>query len=164
MSAKRAPKGEKTTTANDATTSPTAHTLHSSPSSSPASTSEEQHSVNKALDNTKDNINRSIEEAGKNSIKDYQMQTIQAFGEIMDIYLQSQKEIFSSIQSTWFPYIENAYKVFYTFYYSPQRISEIYVNAVNGFADNLIAMIKLTNSIMYSNFDTYKAVVEQQTK
>jgi hypothetical protein len=87
---------------------------------------DEQHqSVNKALDDTKDNINRSIEEAGKNiprntnSIKDYQMQTIQVFGEIMDSYLQSQKEIISS------PYIENAYKVFYTLYCSPQRIIEI---------------------------------------
>jgi hypothetical protein len=161
MSIKRAPKDEKTTTAKEAKTSSTTHTPTSSPPSSPASIVEEQHqSVNKALDDTKDNINRSIEEAGKNisrntnSVKDYQMQTIQAFGEIMDSYLHSQKEIISSLQSIWSPYVENAYKMFYTFYPSPQRINEIYINTVNGFVDNLMAMIKLANSVMYSNFDT----------
>ena len=161
MSAKRAPKADKTSTADEATTSPTTQPPTSSPPSSPASIlDEQQQSVNKALDDTKDNINRSIEEAGKNisrntnSIKDSQMQTIQAFGEIMDSYLQSQKEIISSLQSIWSPYVENAYKMFYTFYPSPQRISELYVNTVNGFVDNLMAMIKLANSVMYSNFDT----------
>jgi hypothetical protein len=38
------------------------------------------------------------------------------------------------------------------------------MQTVSGFVDNLMAMIKLANSIMYSSFDTYKAVVEQQTK
>jgi hypothetical protein len=160
MSTKRAPKDEKTTTAKEAKTSSATHT----PTSSSPSIGHQ--SVNKALDDTKDNINKSIEEAGKNISRNtnYQMQTIQAFAEIMDSYLQSQKEIISSLQSIWSPYIENAYTVFYTFYPSPQRISELYVNTVNGFVDNLMAMIKLANSSMYSNFDTYKAVVEQQTK
>jgi phage-related protein len=164
MSTKRAPKDEKTTTAKEAKTSSTTHTPTSSSPSSPASIGHQ--SVNKALDDTKDNINRSIEEAGKNISRNtnYQMQTIQAFEEIMDSYLQYQKEIVSSLQSIWSPYIENAYNVFYTFYPSPQMISKLYVNTVNGFVDNLMAMIKLANSVMYSNFDTYKAVVEQQTK
>src|SRR5690242_20128453 len=101
MSTKRAPKDEKTTTAKEAKTSSTTHTPTSSSPSSPASIGHQ--SVNKALDDTKDNINRSIEEAGKNISRNtnYQMQTIQAFEEIMDSYLQYQKEIVSSLQSIW---------------------------------------------------------------
>ena len=171
MSAKKVSKNEKpnTTTSETATSS---NTLPLSPPSSPGSTLGEQHqSANKALDETKDIINQSIEETGKiisrndtQSIKDYQVQTIQAFREIMDNYLQPQKEMVDLLQSTWSTYIENAYKVFYTFYPSSQRMSEIYVNTVNGFANNLIAMIKLVNNAMYSSFDSYKAVIELQTK
>ena len=171
MSAKKASKDEKTNT-NTGETGTSSNILPSSPSSSTASMLEEQHqSINKALDDTKDGINRSIEEAGKNisrnnaqAIKDYQLQTIQAFGKIMDSYLQSQKEMINSFQSTWSPYIENAYKAFYTFHPSPQRISEIYINTINSFANNLVAMTKLVNDAMYSSFDTYRAVIEKQTK
>jgi hypothetical protein len=166
MSAKKVSK-DKTNATSGTTTS--SNTPDSTPAS-PTSMIEEQHqSGNKALDETKDLINRSIEEAGKGiprntqSIKDYQEQTIQAFGEIMDSYLQSQKEIINSLHSTWSPYIENAYKMFYT---SPssKRMSEIYVNTMSHFADNILAMIKLVNNVIYSNFDIYKTLTTQQTK
>ena len=97
-------------------------------------------------------------------IKDYQVQTIQAFGEIMENYLQSQKEMVNLLQPTRSSYIENAYKVFYTFYPSQQRMGEIYVNTVSSFANNLIATIKLVNNAMYSSFDTYKALIKSKQK
>lgn len=141
MSAKKVSKDK--TNATTGGTAASSNTPDSTPAS-PASMIEEQHqSGNKALDETKDLINRSIEEAGKGiprntqSIKDYQEQTIQAFGEIMGSYLQSQKEIINSLQSTWSPYIENTYKMFYTFYPSHQRMSEIYVNTMSHFADSI---------------------------
>jgi hypothetical protein len=169
MSAKKVSKGEKTNTTTGETAA-SSNTPNSKPSS-PASMIEKQHqSGNKALDETKDLINRSIEEAGKGishntqSTKDYQEQTIQAFGEIIDSYLQSQKEIINSLQSTWSPYIENMYKMSYTFYPSHQRMSEIYVNTMSSFADNILAIIKLVNNVIYSNFDIYKTLTTQRAK
>src|SRR3954453_13501690 len=70
-------------------------------------------SVNRALDQTKDNINRSIEES-RNQIphyntivNNYQEQTLQAVKEITENYIESQKTIIRSIQSAWGPYPQN---------------------------------------------------------
>src|SRR5919107_833668 len=60
-------------------------------------------SVNRALDQTKDNINRSIQES-KNQIpqynsiiNSYQEQTLQAAKEISEHFIESQKTIINSI-------------------------------------------------------------------
>ena len=70
-------------------------------------------SVNRALDQTKDNINRSIQQS-RNQIPHYnyivnnhQVQTLQAVKEITENYIESQKTIISSIQSTWGPHQQN---------------------------------------------------------
>ena len=60
-------------------------------------------SVNRALDQTKDNINRSIEESKKqipqyNSIvNSYQEQALQTVKEISENYIESQKSVIRSI-------------------------------------------------------------------
>ena len=70
-------------------------------------------SVNRALDQTKDNINRSIEESRKqipqynNIVNNYQEQTLQAVKEISENYIESQKSIINSFQSAWRPYQQN---------------------------------------------------------
>src|SRR3954462_13845817 len=70
-------------------------------------------SVNRALDQTKDNINRSIEESRNqiphynNIVNSYQEQTLQAVKEISENYIESQKAIIKSIQSAWSPYQQN---------------------------------------------------------
>src|SRR6476619_5253812 len=67
-------------------------------------------SVNRALDQTKDNINRSIEESKNqipqynNIVNSYQEQTLQAAKEISENFIESQKTIIKSIQSAWCPY------------------------------------------------------------
>src|SRR3954465_15094782 len=67
-------------------------------------------SVNRALDQTKDNINRSIEESRNqiphynNIVNSYQEQTLQAVKEITENYIESQKAIINSFQSAWRPY------------------------------------------------------------
>src|SRR3954469_13966682 len=70
-------------------------------------------SVNRALDQTKDNINRSIDESRKqipqynNIVNNYQEQTLQAVKEITENYIESQKTIIRSIQSALGPYQQN---------------------------------------------------------
>src|SRR6476620_2729360 len=70
-------------------------------------------SVNKALDQKKDNINRSIEESRNqiphynNIVNRYQEQTLQAVKEITENYIESQKSIINSFQSAWRPFNQN---------------------------------------------------------
>jgi len=58
---------------------------------------QQQYAVNRALDDTRDNIRRSIDEARSQiprytqSVNDYQEQTIQASREIAENYIESQK-------------------------------------------------------------------------
>src|SRR5918912_3185000 len=72
----------------------------------------QQHSVNRALDETKNNIRRATDEARKDiprytqAANEYQEQTIQTAREIADNFLESQKEIINSLQSAWLPQID----------------------------------------------------------
>jgi hypothetical protein len=141
----------------------------STPISSPKSFLAEQHqSVNETLDETKNNINRTIEELGRDIprktqvINDYQEHTIQILTEIADSYLQSQKEIINSFQSAWTPYIENAYGMLYTFCPSPRKISEIYARAVSNFADNIIAITKLVNNVIFANVEASRILIQRR--
>jgi multidrug resistance efflux pump len=64
-------------------------------------------SVYRALDQTKDNVNRSIQQSRNqipqynNIVNDYQEQTLQAVKEITENFIESQKTIIRSIQSSW---------------------------------------------------------------
>ena len=89
--------------------------------------SEQNHAVDRALDETRDNIMRTIDEARREiprntqAINDYQEHTLQSAREIADSYLESQKQIIQSFQSTWVPYIENTYDAFWNNWASPRR-------------------------------------------
>src|SRR5690349_24442148 len=94
---------------------------------------EQQHSVNKALDQTKDNIRRTTDEARRDiprytqAVNEYHEQTIQAAREIADNYLESQKEIINSLQSAWVPQIEAANRVFTSnWMVSPRHLADNY--------------------------------------
>src|SRR6478752_7993423 len=70
-------------------------------------------SVNRSLNQTKDNINRSIDESRKqiprfnDIVNSYQEQALQATKEISDNYIESQKSIINSFQSALIPYQQN---------------------------------------------------------
>ena len=66
-------------------------------------------SVNRSLDEAKDNIRKSIDESKNqiprinNIVNSYQEQSLQTAREISEEYIDSQKEIISSLQSAWRP-------------------------------------------------------------
>src|ERR1041384_3926494 len=68
---------------------------------------EEEQAINKALDETKNNIRRATDESRKDIphytqvVNDYQEQTIKAGREIVDNYVESQRQIINSVQSAW---------------------------------------------------------------
>jgi hypothetical protein len=125
-----------------------------------------QHSVNRALDETRDNIRKATDEARKEvprytqAVNDYQEQTIQASREIADTYVESQKEIINSIQSAWIPYVENVYGVFWNYWISPRRLTEVYARAVSSVADNTIAVTRLANNTVFANMEAFRTSVQ----
>jgi vacuolar-type H+-ATPase subunit H len=127
---------------------------------------EQQHSVNRALDETKNNIRRATDEARKDiprytqAANEYQEQTIQTAREIADNFLESQKEIINSLQSAWVPAVENAYGVFWNYWLSPRRVTEVYARAVSSVTDNTVAATRVVNNTIFSNLDAFKTSIQ----
>jgi len=123
-------------------------------------------SVNRALDQTKDNINRSIEESRNqipqynNIVNSYQEQTLQAIKEITENYIESQKSIINSFQSAWGPYQQN-YNTSINTWNSPEAVAYAYSRLVSTYADNAVTYLRTTNSIIFSNIDSMKSVMQQ---
>jgi hypothetical protein len=149
-------KDETTITSSTTSTSPT-----------------EQHAqyrqtVNRALDETKDNIRKSTDEARKEiprytqAVNEYQEQTIQASREIADNYIESQKQIINSLQSAWVPFAENAYGVFWNYWVSPRRATELYARAVSSVADNTIAATRLVNNTVFANMEAFRTIIQHE--
>ena len=126
------------------------------------SLAEQHHSIDKAMDQTKDNIKRTIEEArietkrNTQTINNCQELAILAISEISDSYLESQKEITKSFQSTWVPYLENTYGALWNNWISPQRTAEVYARTVSTFADNVIATNRLANNATFANMEVQR--------
>jgi phage-related tail protein len=115
-----------------------------------------------------DNIRRTVDEARREIprntqvINDYQEHTLQATREIADSYLESQKEIIQSFQSTWAPYIENMYDAFRNNWVSPQRAAEIYARTVSNCASNVMAATRVANNTIFANINAYKAFIQRE--
>jgi hypothetical protein len=127
---------------------------------------EQQGAINKALDETKNNIKRTIDEARKDIphytqiVNEYQEETIQAARQIADHYLESQREIINSFQLAWLPQLETANRAVASNWTSPRNVSEHYARLVSAFADNTIAVTKLVNSAMFANLEAFKRSVQ----
>jgi len=122
---------------------------------------------NVVLDETKNNIRRSIDETRSQiprygqMINDSQEQVIQAAKEITDDYLESQKEIINSLQSLWTPFVENIYKINYEWWISPRKMTEVYSRMVSNFADNIITSTRLVKNTVFANMAAFKTSMQQ---
>ena len=127
---------------------------------------EQQQAINKAFDETKNNIKRATDEARKDIphytqiVNEYQEESIQAARQIADNYLESQREIINSFQSALVPEIEAANRPDKSNWTSPRNVNEHYARLVSAFADNTIAVTKLVNSAMFANLDAFKRSVQ----
>ena len=145
-----------TTTTSTSTTSPTEHNA------------QYRQTVNRALDETRDNIRRSTDEARREiprytqAVNEYQEQTIQASREIADNYIESQKQIINSLQSAWVPFAENTYGVLWNYWVSPRRTTELYARAVSSVADNTIAVTRLVNNSVFANMEAFRMLIQRE--
>ncbi len=123
-------------------------------------------SIISSLDQTKDNINRSIDES-RNQIpryneivNTYQQQSLQTAKKISEEYIESQKAVINSLQSAWRPYSES-FNGMVTSFASPDSMTKAYTKCVSNFADNAVSAIRLTNNIIFSNLDSWKSGLQQ---
>ena len=127
---------------------------------------DQQHSVNRALDETKNNIRRATDEARKDiprytqAANEYQEQTIQTAREIADNFLESQKEIINSLQSAWLPQIDAANRVFVSSWLSPRHLADNYARAVSMTVDNTIAVTRVANNTVFANMEAFKTSIQ----
>ena len=122
--------------------------------------------LNRSFDETKNNINKSIDESKNqiphysNIVNQYQEQALQTAKEISDEYIESQKAIINSIQSAWKPYNES-FVGFVNRWNSPDSFVKAYSKYVSNIADNAVSAVRLTNDFIFSNLDSWKAVLQQ---
>ena len=127
---------------------------------------EQQQSINRSLDETKNNIRRATDEARKDiphytqAVSEYQEETIQAARQMADNYLESQREIINSMQSALLPQVEAANRALTSNWTSPRHVTEHYARLVSSFADNTIAVTKLVNNAMFANLEAFKRSVQ----
>lgn len=72
--------------------------------------------------------------------------------EITNNYLDSQKDIINSIESTWTSYLETVY-----WWLSPRKLAEMYAQAVSSIADNSVSASRIWNKVTLANMDASKA-------
>src|SRR5919199_225892 len=151
---------------NDANGTTTSTTTATSSNTSQVQ-QDQQHSVNRALDETKNNIRRATDEARKDiprytqAANEYQEQTIQTAKEIADNFLESQKEIINSLQSAWLPQIDAANRVFVSSWLSPTRMMEMYSRIASNFLDNVMIATKMVNNTVLANIESLKTSMSQ---
>jgi hypothetical protein len=122
-------------------------------------------SINRSLDQTKDNINRSISESQNqipryNSIvNSYQEQALQTAREISENYIESQKTIINSIQSTWRPLSQHLNTTVNNTFRS-ETVANAYSRFVSTVADNTVTALRTTNNLIFSSLDAYKTTMQ----
>ena len=120
---------------------------------------EQQQAVNKALDETRDNIKKTTNEARKEIprytqiVNDYQENTIQAIREITDNFVDSQKDI-----------IVNSFRLWSDWVSSPRQVAENYGKIVSSFADNAVAATRVLNNTVFANLDSVNKSVQHTTE
>lgn len=136
-------------------------------SSSSTQRQQQQQIASKVLDETRDNIRKATKEARKElprfteAVNSFQDLNIQAAAEVVVNYVDVQRQIISSMHSSWFPYWEETVALFWRSFMSPQRFAELYANLVAGFANGLILASRTLNNYLLENIETFKNNVEQ---
>ena len=120
---------------------------------------EQQQAVNKVLDETRDNIKKTTNEARKEIprytqiVNDYQENTIQAIREITDNFVDSQKDI-----------IVNSFRLWSDWMTSPRQVAENYGKVVSNFADNAVSATRVLNNTVFANLDSVNKSVQHTTE
>jgi hypothetical protein len=130
---------------------------------------EQQETVNRAFDQTRDNIKKTVNEARKDvsmyseQFTNLQERAIETTRNIADTYIESQREIFNSFnQSVWTPYVEqvaNRARALHGAFYSPG--AEAYANTVGSMVDNFVTATRMLNKMAFGNAGLINTSLQQ---
>jgi hypothetical protein len=122
--------------------------------------------INITLDETKSSLHKTTEEAKKQvpqftrAINEYQEVSIEATRDIAENFLESQKQVINSYQSLWVPYMENVQNTYWSYWASPNRMTENYTRAVSNITDSTIAATRLANNFMFASMEAWKTTTQ----
>ncbi|HEX5187503.1 MAG TPA: hypothetical protein VFV86_11495 [Nitrososphaeraceae archaeon] len=132
--------------------------IHSTTTEQQFQREQQQQAVNKVLDETRDNIKQTTNEARKDIprytqiVNNYQENAIQSIEEITDNYVESQKDI-----------ITNSLQLWSDWTVSPRQLAESYGKIVSIFTDNAVAATRVVNNTIFANLEYINTSV-QHTK
>jgi S-methylmethionine-dependent homocysteine/selenocysteine methylase len=129
-----------------------------------------QESTKRMLDETKQNIQKSLEEARSQiprynqAIYNYQEQVLAATGEIATSYIDTQNAIIHAFNASVAPYFENIQNTYRQYYsINPQNVQEFYSQTISNIANNGVTVVRLVNNTIFTNFDLLKTSWQQAT-
>jgi hypothetical protein len=142
---------------------------------------QQQDAINRSIDETKDNIRRTIEEVRRETprysqtVTDFQNETAEATREIADNFLDSQKEVINSMQSAWTPFAErtsssgsgnNNYwmmgmmmQPWWSWWMgmSPRDMADIYARGISAMTDSVAASTRMATNMMFAGIEASRA-------
>ena len=138
---------------------------------------QQQDAINRSIDETKDNIRRAIEEVRKETprysqtVADFQNETADATREIADNFLESQKEVISSMQSAWTPLAERTggsnnnnwmmmgmMQPWWSWMgMSPRDMADIYARSISAMTDFVATCTRMATNMMFAGIEATRA-------
>jgi hypothetical protein len=138
---------------------------------------QQQDAINRSIDETKDNIRRAIDEVRKETprysqtVADFQNETADATREIADNFLESQKEVISSMQSAWTPLAERTggsnnnnwmmmgmMQPWWSWMgISPRDMADIYARSISAMTDSVAAGTRMATNMMFAGIEATRA-------
>jgi inorganic triphosphatase YgiF len=131
-----------------------------------AAAQEIQQTYRRSLDETKENVRKSIDEARTqipnytNVVKSYQEQALESTGKMVEDYINTQKSVMDSVFSSAAPYYENAYRM-YTYWFSPRVPAELWARSVSNIVENISATARINNEILFGTIDAWRNAFER---
>jgi hypothetical protein len=124
--------------------------------------------LNKAMDDTLDRIRKAVDDNTSqfphyeptHSTTGLKENTIQSTREIASNFLGPQKELVNSFQSVWTTYMDEWNKIFQTYYLRTEQALDVYLRMCNIFGGCVFAATTIANSMMFTNFESYKVIFQ----
>jgi hypothetical protein len=133
-----------------------------------SSNTQQQHEATiRSIDETKDNIHKAIEEVRKETprysqtVTDLQNETADATREIADNFLDSQKEVISSMQSAWTPIVQRTGYNWTTgmmgIHFYPREFADIYARTIGAMTEAYVASTRMATNVTFAGIDAFRA-------
>jgi hypothetical protein len=139
------------------------------------STHQEHEAIIRSIDETKQNIQRAMEETRREAPKysqtiiDFQNETAEATREIADNFLESQAEIINSMEAAWTPMAQRAGREreghnwiagmseVPFFYFSPRQMADMYARTIGAMAEAYAASTRMATNLAFAGMEVTRA-------